>query len=145
MIAPSIEPFLPPAQAKSDGILAVVTVLNSQPVEAVELTMMYRTPDGKRWRQVRTVQLGNTGCTPEPCLWAPVLFDVGVVDFDSVRIVAQPWDTGEPLAWRFSPANHLGTRTLDLTDGQYSIGDPRWRWVFPSRVRAEQVPVRSKQ
>ena len=86
LIAPSIEPFLPPAQAKSDGILAVVTVLNSQPVEAVELTMTYRTPDGKRWRQVRTVQLGNTGCTPEPCLWAPVLFDVGVVDFDSVRI-----------------------------------------------------------
>ena len=84
---------IPNGVAKLDGIMAVVTVENGRELEAVEVTLLYR-QGGKKMKQVRTVILGTTGCSPEPCRWAPILFDVGVVDsLDEVKAEVKEWAT----------------------------------------------------
>ena len=79
---------LAPADAKRDGVLAIVTTTGDH--AAIEATLTYRR-DGKRFRESRTVETATTGCTPEPCRWAPVLFEVGAVDMATVSVSVQPW------------------------------------------------------
>lgn len=87
-----IQTFIPNGQPKLDGVMAVVTVENGREMEAVEVTLSYR-QNGKRMKQVRTAILVTTGCTPEPCRWAPILFDVGVIEMESATATVQEWAT----------------------------------------------------
>lgn len=79
-----------PVDAKRDGVEVIVTTTTE--AAAIEVTLTYKR-DGKRFKEVRTIETGTTGCTPEPCRWAPLIFEVGVIDWDSIRVEAKEWST----------------------------------------------------
>lgn len=80
-----------PATEKRDGVMVFATLSSGEDTTSVEITVDYVDTDGQPQRQSKTVTLATTGCAPQPCKWAGIVFDIGKVDLSLVKASARKW------------------------------------------------------
>lgn len=120
-----IKPFMPPAAKPIDGVLATVfdTDTAVDPPDAVAVTLRYR-KNGVKFIRKQYAFLASTGCAPEPCRWAPVVFEIGG-DYETDSVSA----TVEPVMWESTEELEVADSGQSIIRDGRNLGSTALRWI----------------